>query len=448
VLIAAALSALVWDFFFIPPQFTLAISTLEDVLLMGMYFIIALVSGTLTTRLHAQAKTIQNREERTEALYALAREVASAVTMEDVLCIAVKQIEQVFNAETAFLLPDENGQLAAQPHPVSTLPLAEKERGVAVWVFQNRKAAGRFTDTLALAEARYLPLITPKGIVGVMGVHWRGAQRLSFDQETLLETFASQVALAIERETLEAAADRATLLTQSEQLYKTLLNSVSHELRTPIATILGAVGGLSDANTRDQPGVQMALAEEIRAAAERLNRLVENLLDMTRLEAGRLKPRLEWCDVYDLVSMVLKRARPMLAQHTVIEDVAPDLPLVRMDFVLMEQALANLLHNAAVHTPPGTRVRLTAQVEGSDLALMVADRGPGLPPDALERIFDKFYRAPGASVGGVGLGLSITRGLVEAHGGTIRAENRANGGARFTIRLPLGIPPAQPLEAA
>jgi two-component system sensor histidine kinase KdpD len=447
VLLAAALSALVWDFFFIPPRFTLAVSTLDDVLLMGMYFIIALVIGTLTSRLRRQARTIQSREVRTEALYALAREVASAVTMDDVLKAAVLQTEQVFDAQVAFLLPDENGQLAAQPHPVSTLPLTEKERSVAAWVFQNRKAAGRFTDTLPMAEARYLPLVSPHGVVGVMGVRWPGTARLSFEQEMLLETFARQVALAVERETLELAADQAALLARSEQLYKTLLNSVSHELRTPIAAITGAASSLLDPQTGANQDVRVALVEDIQGAGERLNRLVENLLDMSRLESGLLKPRLDWCDVSDLLSFVVNRAQPALAQHEVIVDVAADLPLVRMDYVLMGEALANLLGNAAVHTPPGTRVRLTARVEGQELLVVVADRGPGLPPEALPHVFDKFYRAPGAPAGGVGLGLSITRGLVEAQGGSIAAENRASGGARFTIRLPLHPPPSPPPEA-
>jgi len=169
---------------------------------------------------------------------------------------------------------------------------------------------------------------------------------------------------------------------------------------------------------------------------------------MTRLESGLLKPRLEWCDVSDLLSVVVNRERSALAQHEVIVDIAPDLPLVRMDYVLMEEALANLLGNAALHTPPGTRVRVTARVEGPELVLAVADRGPGLPSEALPHVFDKFYRAPGAPAGGVGLGLSITRGLVEAQGGTIVADNRANGGARFTVRLPLEAPPSPPPEAA
>jgi len=204
---------------------------------------------------------------------------------------------------------------------------------------------------------------------------------------------------------------------------------------------------LLDPNTGNQPETWPVLIGEIQSAAERLNRLVENLLDMTRLESGMLKIKQDWCDVSDLINVSLERMKLQLARHEVFVNVAPNLPLVKMDFVLMEQALINLLHNAAMYTLPGTRVRVIARTDGSDLVIVVADRGPGLPPESIDRIFDKFYRGPRAGAGGVGLGLSITRGLVEAHGGTIIAENRVNGGARFTIRLPLGTPPAAPQEA-
>lgn len=446
-LVAAAMSAILWNFLFIPPRFTFYIHSLEDALMFGMYFIIALITGNLTSRLRAQEQFIRHREERTAALYALAREVASAVTMEDVLRTAVKQIGQVFNAEVAVFLTEPAGRLSSQPHPASTLTPDDKERSVAAWVFENRKPAGRFTGTLPQAEAGYLPLLAPSDVVGVMGIRTRRPERLTPDQETLLETFASQVALAIEREMLDEAAQHAAVLAESERLHKTLLNSVSHELRTPIAAITGAASSLLEANVGNNPGARASLAEEIQAAAERLNRLVENLLSMTRLESGLLKLRLEWCDVGDLISVAINRIKPLLAQHELIVDVPPDLPLVQMDFVLIEQALVNLLHNAAMYTPPGTQVQIIAKVDGLDLAVIVADRGPGLPPDAPERVFDKFYRAPDARAGGTGLGLSITRGLIEAHGGTVRAENRSNGGARFTIRLRLGTPPALPPEA-
>jgi two-component system, OmpR family, sensor histidine kinase KdpD len=446
VLLAAALSAMLWDFLFIPPQLTMTISAFDDVLMFGMYFFAALATGQLTARLRSQERAVLHREERATALYLLTREVARAVTMDEVLKTAVDQIGRVFDAQVAIVLASPSGQLALAPHPASTLALTEKERSVATWSCTHRKPAGRFTDTLMLADAHYLPLLAPGGVVGVMGVRTRQTTPLSIEQAELLETFASQVALSIEREMLDEAAEQSKVLAESERLYKTLLNSISHELRTPIAAITGAASSLLEPNTGERAETRTVLIGEIQTAADRLNRLVENLLDMTRLESGLLKIKQDWCDVGDLINVTLERLKPQLAQHEVIVDIALNLPLVHMDFVLMEQALMNLLHNAVTYTPPKTRVRVIAKVDGAHLVIVVADRGPGLPAESLDRVFDKFYRGPRAGAGGVGLGLSITRGLIEAHGGTITAENRVNGGARFTIRLPLGTPPASPQE--
>ena len=448
VLVAAAVTAVLWDFLFIPPRFTLVIGELEDVLMFAMYFIVALITGTLTSRLRTQERAVRRREERASAMYTLAREVASAVTMDDVLETAVKQIGQAFNADVAFLLSHPDDQLADEPHPASTFTLTEKEASVALMAFDKERPTGRFTDTLPFAEAQYLPLHAPSGVVGVMGVRTRDKERPSIDQQILLETFARQVALAIERERLDEAAEHSRVVVESERLYKTLLNSVSHELRTPIAAITGAASSLLDPKTGDNPAIRKMLIGEIQGGADRLNRVVENLLDMTRLESGRLKPNLEWCDANDLLNVAVNRVRPDLEDHEVVLDLAPDLPLIRVDFVLLEQALLNLLHNAAIHTPPGTRVRVTSQVDGSDVLLIVADRGPGLPPGDLKRVFDKFYRAPNAPPGGTGRGLSIARGLVEAQGGGITAENRSNGGARFIIRFPIGQQPQVPVESS
>ncbi|MFN8595714.1 MAG: sensor histidine kinase KdpD [Anaerolineae bacterium] len=446
VLVAAALSALLWNFLFIPPQLTISISAFDDVLMFGMYFIVALATGQLTARLRSQERAVLHREERATALYLLTREVASAVTMDDVLETAVDQIGRVFDAQVAIVLANPIGQLAIEPHSASTLTLTDKERNVALWSFMNRKPAGRFTDTLTLADAHYLPLLAPGGIVGVMGVRTRQTAPLSIEQEELLETFASQVALSIEREMLDEAAERSKVLAESERLYKTLLNSISHELRTPIAAITGAASSLLEPNAGDRAETRTVLVGEIQTAADRLNRLVENLLDMTRLESGLLKIKQDWCDVSDLINVTVERLKSPLARHDVRIDIAPNLPLVKMDFVLMEQALTNLLHNAVTYTPPGTHVHVTAKLDGANLMIIVADQGPGLPPESVERVFDKFYRGPRARAGGVGLGLSITRGLIEAHGGTITAENRVSGGAQFTLRLPLATPPASPEE--
>ncbi len=445
VLLAATLSALLWDLLFIPPRFTFLINKLEDVLLLVLYFVIALVAGSLTTRLRSQQQMLQRREERTRALYSLVREFAPLETIDAVIKTAVAHLGAAFDADVAIVLASGPDRLAEAAHPASTFALNDREFEAAVWSFSRQREAGRSTDTLPAVTGTYRPLRAPGSVVGVAGLRLRDDRAVTAEQEPFLEALLAQVALAIEHEQLSEAQERAVLLTESERLYKTLLNSVSHELRTPIAAITGASSTLR-VLPDEQVEARTALASEIQLAAERLNRLVENLLDMSRLESGMLRLRLEWCDVADLIAVTVQRARPLLERQEFAVDVAAGLPLVQMDYVLVEQVLINLLHNAAVYTPPGTHVQLSARQDGSWLALIVADRGPGLPTDALERIFDKFYRVPGAAAGGTGLGLSIARGIVEAHGGTLVAENQPEGGARFTLRLPMTPPPPLPAE--
>jgi two-component system sensor histidine kinase KdpD len=280
-----------------------------------------------------------------------------------------------------------------------------------------------------------------------MGIRTHAGQRLSIDQEILLETFSNQLALVIERELLDEAAEQAAMLRESERLYTTLLNSISHELRTPIATIAGAADVLRDPQTATNPIARAELTGDIQDAAERLNRLVENLLDMSRLDSGRLQLKREWCDVGDVISVAVKRLERELAKHPLVIEYAADLPLVRMDFVLIEQVLVNLLDNAASYTPPGAPIKISSALEGKFLLIEITDSGPGIPEEDLERIFDKFYRVPGTATGGAGLGLSICRGLVEAHGGALKAENAPGSGARFMIFLPVGAPPPPVHEA-
>jgi two-component system sensor histidine kinase KdpD len=255
-----------------------------------------------------------------------------------------------------------------------------------------------------------------------------------------------QIALVIDRQRLRDADARAKLLAESERLGKTLLDSVSHELRTPLAAITSAAAGLESLEDKDNPGLRRALTRELCDASARLNRLVGNLLDMTRLESGPIKLRRDWCDVADLVNVARRELEKDLAGHNVRTALAPGLPLVQMDFVLMQQVLMNLLLNAATHTPPGTEVVIGAAARDRELVLTVSDGGPGIPPKALPHLFDKFYRAPNARAGGSGLGLSIVKGFVEAHGGRVEAQNRPAGGAEFTIRLPLGELPPPPAE--
>ncbi len=447
VLLAAALSALAWDYFFIPPTLTFVIAKGQDILMLSTYFAIAAVTGTLTARIRAREKAVRQREERATAMYTLTQDLAKAGTQEGVARAATANIRKFFNSDAAILLSQPDGDIFTEPHPASTYPLDQKEFGVAAWVYWNEKKAGKFTDTLPFAQAAYYPVSGPRYPLGVIGVKWGGHDHPTIEQETLLENFIRQIASALEREQLNEMAKKSIAVVESERLYKTLFNSISHELRTPIAAMVSASEALLDERTAADAATVGNLVGEVHTAAERLNRLVDNLLDMTRLESGRIKPALDWCDVHDLVHAAVRKLSRDLSGHRVSIEIAADLPLVRLDFGLIEQALTNLLHNASVYTPRDSGIEVRVSMEGDQCLFVVADTGPGLPKESLPRIFEKFYRVPGSASGGTGLGLSIALGFVEAHGGTIRAENRTGGGAQFIIRLPAGTTPP-PVEGS
>lgn len=438
-LLAATISAIAWNFLFIEPRLTFAISQVQDVILFLLYFVIAIFVGNLTARVRTQERLARYTADRTLALYALAHETATAVNMDDVLHTAVTQIQRIFQVDVAVLL-SSGGALAEQTHPSSTMTLDEKERSVALWSFEHAKPAGRFTDTLPLATVQIFPLLTPNRTVGVVGLRFQRDQRLTADEAALLETFINQVALVIEREMLDEAAQQSAMLRESERLYTTLLNSISHELRTPIAAIKGAASGLNAYVPASTDGEM--LLRDIHTAADRLNRLVENLLDMSRLESERLQLKREWCDLGEIIGVAVKDVGTCAEDHPIHIQVQPGLPLIEVDFVLFEQALVNLLENACRYSPSGKPITITAEQGDRAIAIHIEDEGAGIPPNQLDLIFDKFFRVPGTPTGGTGLGLSISRGLIEAHGGTLTASNREQGGARFTIRLPLkGSPP-------
>ena len=438
-LLAALVSAISWNFLFIEPRFTLQISEAQDVILFFLYFAIAIFVGNMTARLRSQERLASNNAERTSALYALAHETATAVNMNDVLRVAVTQIGGAFDAEVAILLA-QGPELSREPHPASTLAIDDKGYSVAVWCFENGRVAGHFTDTLPLADAQFLPLHTPDRTVGVLGLRTRGGA-LPFSESLLLETFASQIALSIERELLDEAAEQTTMLQESERLFTTLLNSISHELRTPIATITGAASSLLDPQMGGHAPTRTQLAADIQDAGNRLNRLVANLLDMSRLESGQLRLKLEWCDLGDVVGVAVERLDHCLGGRPVAIGQAAAVPLVRLDFVLMEQVFVNLLDNACAYTPPGSPIDIAIDHVGRSVIVTITDHGPGLSADDLDHVFDKFYRSADAATGGTGLGLSICRGLVEAHGGTLTANNAPGAGARFTVRLPADAAP-------
>jgi two-component system sensor histidine kinase KdpD len=443
-LATATASALLWDYFFLPPRFSFRMEHVEDEMMFGMYFVVALVLGQFASRVRWQERAERRREERSTALYLLTRDLADAANVDDVAQRLVRQVAQAFKAKVAILLREPEGSLSRTAHHASTFAVSEKEQSVAAWAFRFGKTAGRFTDNLPSAAAIYMPLQTNRAPVGVLGVALEGDHQPTLEQRDLLDAYARQAALVLDRLRLDTEAQQAQLLVESEKLSKALLNSISHELRTPIAAITTAASALVDAKT--PAPLRGSLAHEIQESAGRLNRLVSNLLDMTRLESGNVKPRLDWCDAADLIDVSLRQNERELSRHKVALSLQQPLPLVKMDFVLIEQALNNLLLNAAHYTPPGTTVEVTASGTSEEMTISVADHGPGLPPESLPHVFDKFYRAPGAPAGGTGLGLSIVKGLVEAHGGRVEARNRPGGGAEFSIYLPMAASPAPALE--
>jgi two-component system sensor histidine kinase KdpD len=446
--LTASASALLWDFFFLPPRGSFRLSHFSDVMMFIMYFVVALVLGQLVSRIRWQEKAERRREERSTALYLLTRELADAANVDEMAQRLARQVTQAFKSKVAILLRESGGGLAATAHAASTFPVTEKEQSVAAWAFRFGKTAGRFTDNLPSAGAIYIPMQTNRGAVGVLGVEWPNDHQPTLEQQDLLDAFVRQSALVLDRLRLDAEGQQARIVAESEKLSKALLNSISHELRTPIAAITAAASALSELKGNEQHAMQKNLAGEIQESASRLNRLVSNLLDMTRLESGAVKPRMEWCDVADLINVALRHNERELAGHPVTLSLPQSLPLVKMDFVLIEQVINNLLLNATAYTPLGTPIEVKAFAAPETMAISVADRGPGLPPESLTQVFEKFYRVPGAPAGGTGLGLSIVKGLVEAHGGRVEVQNRPGGGAEFTIHLPLQASPEPALEAA
>jgi two-component system, OmpR family, sensor histidine kinase KdpD len=438
ILLSATLSALIWDFFFIPPPYTLHVDKPEDMLMLIMFFIIALLSGVLTSRIKRQEMKIRIREERTNALYQLTRELSTATGIEEVINIAKNDVQKYFSLKSRILLKNDTDQLDFINKFDTSINLSKNDMSVAAWTFQHSTKAGKHTDTLPSCNYTFYPLKGNQMNLGVIAIQ----QETVFTQgeEQFWEAFISQISGKFEREYLRNIAKQAFLLNESDKLYKTLFNSISHELRIPVATIMGASDSLL--TTQHTEEIRKELSQEIFKASERLNRLIENLLNMSRLESGRITPRFDWYDIHDLIDNVIKNLNDELKPfrlHVVIPD---DMPFVKIDFGLMEQVLYNLIYNATQYASASINLRIKAFYDSGILTLQVMDRGPGFPEKEISLIFNKFYRVEGSKAGGTGLGLSIAKGFVEAQKGTISVENRQNGGAKFTIKIPTEILPA------
>ncbi len=437
VLLAATLSAAIWDFFFIPPLFTIHVDQPVDMLMLVTYFMIAIVTGVLSARSRASEEALRYREERASALFSLTKDLSQARNVDGVVGAAVANLKRHFDADAVVLLSTPDGDLTNTPHAVSKFPMDAKEFSVAAWTYWNEQRAGRFTDTLPSAQATYYPLSGPRYSLGVIGVRVSSKRAATIEQETLLQNFMDQIASALERENLSELSAKAMVLAESERLYKALFDSISHEMKTPLAAIVGSAEGLIDEALCAQPEVRTQLARDVLGAAHRLTRLVENLLDMTRLESGLIRPRFDWCDVRDVLRDAARRVDATAHGHTVTLEVQNDMPLVRLDYGLIEQAVANILQNAVLYSGAGTTITMRAFTSEQQCVISVRDQGRGLPAGNEDRVFEKFYRVPGTPAGGTGLGLSIVRGFVSAHNGTVTAVNAPGGGAEFTMHLPL-----------
>ena len=452
VLLAAALSAMTWNYLFIPPLYEFRIDRAEDVLMVVMYFITAIIAGGLTSKLRLKERALRIREERISALYDFSRVLGTAFGIDEVMGIAIVYIEDYFESLAAIILPDDKGELQKAPHPASSLDIDEDEHGVALWSFKNKKPAGLYTDTLPNKKAHYQPLMASGKAMGVLGIRAKGDGALTFEKKTFLQNLTYQLATRLEKENLSRESQKVLLYAESERLYKILLNSVSHELRTPITAITAATSSLLDPAVSTRADIRNELVAEIKKAGERLNRLVDNLLDMSRLESGLLKLNWELHDVNDLISVAVRRLENELESHAVTINMPDVLPMVRIDFALMEQVVSNIVYNAVMHTPPGTMITIAAAGAGSVIKITVSDNGPGIDPLDMPHLFEKFHRGRISGTGGTGLGLSICKGIVEAHGGVITVQNNSGGGASFIIEIPLDdegdVPLSGPVEEA
>jgi two-component system sensor histidine kinase KdpD len=456
-LVAAVLSIVAFDFFFVPPYFSFAVSDLRHILTFVVMFLVAFIINQLTKRIRAQADAARAAERRTASLFAMSREIGIAHSRDLLLRAADRHLRDVFAARVAVLMPGDDGALEPVFAEASTLDGDDKDLGVAEWTWLHQRQAGTGTDTLPSARALFVPLKGARGRVGVLALYPSAQSRLTDpDDRQLLDTFAGLIGSALERAMLAEEARRARLRAETEQLRNSLLSSVSHDLRTPLGVVTGATSALLDEHGPKDPAVRRELLQTAHEEALRLNRLVRNLLDMTRLEAGALKVRKELQPVEEVVGAALTRMEDRLQGREVRTEIPGDLPLVPFDSALVEQVLINLLENATKYTPPGSPIEVGAKVRGSAVEIWVADRGAGVDPENVERVFEKFFRAREGEGGGAGLGLTICRGIVVAHGGRIWVQAREGGGAAFTFTLPLddgraprpSLPPEEPAAEA
>jgi two-component system sensor histidine kinase KdpD len=435
----AGLSVLCFNFFFLPPLYQFTIADPANILALFFFMFVAALASALGTRMRAQAEAAR-REARTNAeLYAFSRKIAGVIDLDDLLWIVVTHLARLLNAEIAILMPEKGALTLRAAFPPDS-EFTDADLAAARWSWDHERPTGRGTDTLPGGRWLFMPIRTSRSAIAVIGVLPKDEAEIASSARRLLEAVGNQTAVALERVALANDIDQARLGAERERLRSAMLTSVSHDLRTPLASILGALTSLRSYGDRYDSATREELLDTALSEAERLDRFVRNLLDMTLLDAGVIVPKREAVDVGDLVSTALRRAAPLLKDHVVASSVAPDLPTLSLDFVLAEQALFNILDNAAKYSAVGGRIEVAARRADGRIEIVIRDEGPGISPDGLERLFDKFYRADAGDRrrAGTGLGLAIAKGFVEVLGGTISARNRGDrSGAEFVVSYPL-----------
>lgn len=427
-----------FDFLFVPPVLSFTVADIKYLFSFTIYVFVALLTSKLSARLKRQINHSRLRENRVAALYGLSRDIAAVDNLDTVLQGIARKVAEAVGADISLLLPDEEGNISLRASSGISDCFTQSELAVASWVLQRGQKAGKGTGTLEGANALYLPMITEQGIHGVMGIHFK---QNGLDQERmrLLEAFVGLAAMAINRIKLTEQAREASNLAESERLRTALFNSISHDLRTPLASIIGAVTSLieEEENCIYTPAARDDLLQTIYQGADRMNRFVNNLLDMARLEAGLLKLNKEWCDIQDIIGVAVSRMEALLSQRSFSMKIDPELPMIDVDFVLIEQVLVNLFDNALKYSESSHSVSISARFADDNIIVTVANEGPTIPAGDLGKIFDKFYRLNSPRlVSGTGLGLAICKEIIELHGGKIWADNNSDTGVLITFVLP------------
>jgi two-component system sensor histidine kinase KdpD len=440
--LAAIVNVFAFDFCFVPPRFTFSVADVQYIVTFAVMLIVAVTIANLMASVRQQTRVAGARERRTASLYAMSRELAATRGVSNMARVAVRHVSEVFDCKAVVLLPDAKGRLHHPDEPPIERSFSNADLSIAQWVVDHGKRAGLGSDTLPAAPALYVPLSNERQRLGVLGVQPENRRRVLLpEQRHLLETFAGQLGLALERAQLADAAESTRVAAETQNLRNTLLASISHDLRTPLSVIAGASGTLAEHGRKLDEEGRTTLARCIETKAREMSDLISNVMDLMRFESGPIVLRREWETLDDLVGAALNRAAERLQAHSIDVTVSSDLPPVNVDASLIVQVLVNLLDNAAKYTQPGARIHIAARAEYDLVRVTVDDEGPGLPTSDRDRLFDKFQRGRDeGTIVGAGLGLAICRAIVRAHGGEIEAGDRPGGGARFEFTLPTTEP--------